>query len=253
MRNVLLFLLLCGLPSLLWGQKYSEYALNRGNALLFKLSYSGHRPGGDLADRFGNNFSFGSGVDLITAKGNWIIGADVAYLFGGEVKEDVIATLRTPEGFIIGNDRGYADIQLRERGLYAGGHIGKLIGIGKANPRSGLRVTVGAGLLQHKVRIQDDPLSGVPQLDDTYKKGYDRLTNGLAFTEFIGYQTLSTDRRVNFFAGLEFTQGFTMNRRDFNFDTRSKDETERTDLLFGIRVGWVIPLYFGQEAGKVFY
>ena len=253
MRNLLSFTLLCFLPLFLWGQKRSEYTLNRGNALLFSLSYAGHKPGGDLANRFGNNFSFGTGAGLITNKGNWLVGLDFAYLFGGEVKEDVVASLRTPDGYIIGNDRGYANIELRERGFYAGGYIGKLISIGLPNPRSGIRVTLGAGLLQHKIRIQDDPLSGVPQLSGDYKKGYDRLSNGLAFSEFIGYQVMSMDKRVNFYAGLEFTQGMTMSRRDFNFDTRTKDETERKDLLFGIRVGWVIPLYFGKEAGEVYY
>ncbi|MCO6480491.1 MAG: hypothetical protein J5I94_27865 [Phaeodactylibacter sp.] len=253
MRNAIMATLVSCLPLFLFGQRYSEYALNKGNALLFKLSYAGHKPGGDMEARFGNNFSFGGGAELITGKGNWILGADFAYIFGSQVKEDVLASLRTPEGFIIGNNRNYADIQLRERGFYVGALVGKLIGIGKANPRSGIRITLGAGLLQHKIRIQDDPSSGVPQLDENYKKGYDRLSNGLAFSQFIGYQILSLDKRVNFYAGLEFIQGFTMNRRDFNFDTRTKEDTERTDLLYGIRAGWVIPLFFGQEAGEVYY
>lgn len=253
MRNLLVFVLLGCLPLFLWGQQTGKYALNKGNALLLKISYAGHRPGGDLADRFGNNFSAGLGADLVTSKGNWLFGADFNYLFGGQVKEDVLASLRTPEGFIIGNNRSYADIQLRERGFYAGAHAGKLFSIGLPNPRSGIRATVGAGLLQHKIRIQGDPSSGVPQLDNDYKKGYDRLSNGLALTEFIGYQVMSMDKRVNFYIGFEFTQAFTMSRRDFNFDTRAKDETERNDLLFGIRVGWAIPIYFGQEAGEVFY
>lgn len=253
MRKAIIFTLLSCLPLLLRGQEYSEHARNKGNALLLKLSYGGHTPGGDMAGRFGNNFSFGTGTDLITGKGNWIFGADFAYIFGGEVKQDVLATLRTPEGFIIGNNRSFADVQLRERGFFAGALVGKLIGIGKANPRSGIRLTVGAGLLQHKIRIQDDPFSGVPQLDDNYKKGYDRLSNGLALSQFIGYQILSLDKRVNFYIGLEFFQGFTMNRRDFNFDTRTKETSKRTDLLSGIRAGWVIPIYFGREAGEVYY
>jgi len=253
MRGLFSFALLCCLPAFLLGQQYSEYARNKGNALLLKLTYGGHRPGGDLAGRFGDNFSAGTGAELISSKGNWLLGADFSYHFGSQVKEDVLASLRTPEGAIIGNDRAFANIELRERGFYAGAHIGKLIGLGLPNPRSGIRLTLGAGLLQHKIRIQNDPLSGVPQLDNNYKKGYDRLSNGLAFTGFIGYQVLSMDKRVNFFGGFEFTQASTMSRRDFNFDTRSKDESKRNDLLYGIRVGWVIPVYFGQEAGEVYY
>ncbi len=253
MRNLLSLALLCCLPLWLWGQQYGEYVRNKGNALLLQLNYAVHKPGGDLADRFGNNFSLGTGADLITDKGNWLFGAGFAYLFGGEVREDVLAGLRTPEGAIIGNDRSYASIELRERGFYAGAHIGKLFSLGLPNPRSGIRATVGAGLLQHKIRIQDDPFRKVPQLDENYKKGYDRLSNGLALAGFIGYQVLSMNKRANFYGGFEFTRGFTMSRRDFNFDTRAKDETKRADLLFGVRVGWVIPIYFGKAAGEVYY
>lgn len=251
MRNTFIFLALL-LPMVAGAQGYGN-ALNKGNGLLVRLSYGGHAPGGDLKNRFGPAFGVGSGLDFISSKSNWIAGLDFSYYFGSDVKEDVLASLRTPEGFIIGNNRTYSDIQLRMRGYYAGGHVGKLIGLGFANPRSGIRLTLGAGLLQHKVRIQDDPQSAVPQLSGEYKKGYDRLSNGLAFTEFIGYQVLSIDRRVNFYAGLEFTQGLTMSRRDYDFDTRAKDETERLDLLIGIKVGWILPIYFGREADEIYY
>ena len=137
--------------------------------------------------------------------------------------------------------------------VIAGAHVGKLIPVGFSNPRSGLRLTVSAGLLQHKIRIQDDPLSFVPHLDDDYKKGYDKLSNGLAFTEFVGYQLLSTNKRINFFAGFEFTQGFTMNRRAFDFDTRQQDTANRVDLNVGFRVGWVLPFYVGQRASEEIY
>lgn len=228
-------------------------ARNKGNAALIHLSFSGHAPGADLASRFGGTAAFGSGLDFITDNSNWIAGLDFNFFFGNRVKEDVLASLRTPEGAIIGNTRSYADVQLRLRGFYAGGHLGRVISLGGPNPRSGIRLTLGAGLLQHKVRIQDDPQSIVPQLVGEYKKGYDRLSNGLAFNEFIGYQILSLNGRINFYAGLEFTQAMTMSRRDFNFDTRAKDETERLDLLYGFKIGWILPIYFGKSAGEIYY
>ncbi|MCB0571004.1 MAG: hypothetical protein KDC66_14620 [Phaeodactylibacter sp.] len=251
MRNITLILLL--LLPLLAGAQSNDNALNKGHALLIHLSYGGHSPGGDLAKRFGSAFGVGTGFDFITSESNWIAGLDFSYYFGSNVKEDVLASLRTPEGFVIGNNRTYSDIRLRMRGFYAGGHIGKLFGLGFANPRSGIRLTLGAGLLQHKVRIQDDPQSAVPQLSGDYKKGYDRLANGLAFTEFIGYQVLSIDGRINFYAGLEFTQGLAMSRRDYDFDTRTKDETKRLDLLYGLKAGWILPIYFGKGADERFY
>jgi hypothetical protein len=253
-KLILLSLLITTLVNVGMAQNYSDdYAINKGNGMLFKLSYGAHRPSGDLADRFGNHFSIGSGLDLLLTEQNWIAGFDFSYYFGSQVNEDVLANLRTNQGFIIGNDRSYADIQLRMRGFYTGVHIGKLISLGFANPRSGIRATVGVGLMQHKIRIQDDPVRNVPQLSNDYKKGYDRLTNGLAFTEFIGYQVLSRNKRVNFYAGFEFTQAFTQNRRDFNFDTMAKDETERLELNAGFRIGWILPFYFGKAADEIYY
>lgn len=230
-----------------------DYSANKGHGILFNISYAAQFPGGDLSDRFGNNYNVGIGLDFITDQSNWIFGLESGMIFGSDVKIDVLANMRTPQGFIIGNDRVYADIQLRERGFYIGGLVGKLISLSEVNPRSGIRITLSAGLLQHKIRIQDDPVRGVAQLAPEYKKGYDRLTNGLALNEFIGYQLLSANKRINFYIGAEFTQGFTQSRRDFNFDTRSRDEGQRLDLLFGIRAGWVLPFYIGKSASQIYY
>lgn len=227
--------------------------LNKGNAILLNMTYSGQLPGGDLSARFGPSMSVGGGLEFMAAKGNFIIGVEGFYLFGTEVREDVIAPLRTPEGFIIGNDKSYAEIELRQRGLYAGLLIGKLFALSNRNPRAGIRATLSAGILQHKIRIQEDPFRVVPQLTGAYLKGYDRLSNGLAFNQFLGYQMLSTDKRINFFAGIECTQAFTRNRRSFNFDTRRSDTEPRFDLLFGIRAGWILPFYVGQEAREIYY
>lgn len=229
-----------------------ESAANEGPGLLFGISYAYQVPGGDLADRFGSNFNLGGGLDFITNESNWILGLHGQFLFGSEVKNDVLAALRTPEGFIYGNNKSVADIQLRERGFYAGLRAGKLISLSADNPRAGLRLTLSGGLLQHKIRIQEDPVSRVPQVEGDYKKGYDRLTNGFALQQFIGYQLLGREGRINFYGGLEFTQAFTENRRAVNFDTSQAETGERLDLLFGIRVGWVLPFYF-RKADEIFY
>ncbi len=227
--------------------------LNKGNGILLNFTFSGQLSGADLAQRFGPSLSVGSGADWLTEKQNFLFGLEGYYFFGEEVKQDVLALLRTPEGEIIGNDRSYADIQLRQRGFYLGALVGKLFSISAKNPRAGLRAALGAGLLQHKIRIQDDPFRAVPQLTGDYKKGYDRLSNGLALRQQVGYQVLSTDRRVNFYIGLECTQGFTRSRRDFNFDTRSQDTTRRLDLQYGVRLAWVLPFYVGKTAGEIYY
>lgn len=251
--RTLLLLIFSGTCFSLSLQAQEDQRGNVGSAMLFHITYAFQSPGGDLAARFGNDFNIGLGLDYITPQSNWILGLESGYLFGQEVKTNVLANLQTPEGYIIATDRSFADIQLRERGFYVGALLGKILALSSSNPRSGIRVTLGAGLLQHKIRIQDDPFKTVAQLSGDYKKGYDRLTNGLALNEFVGYQLLSTNRRINFFIGLEATQGFTRNRRDFDFDTRQKDETKRLDLLWGIRAGWTLPFYFGKEADEIYY
>lgn len=228
-------------------------AQNEGSAVLLGVSYGGHLAGGDLKERFGNNLSPALQLDYLTEPGNWIFSLQGSFLFGSEVKTDVLANLRTAEGFIIANDRAVADVQLRERGFYLGGSIGKLISLSSANYRSGLRIEIGAGLLQHQIRIQDDPVRTVAALTGDYRKGYDRLTNGPALREFIGYQLLSRNRRTNLFIGLELIQGFTQSRRDFDFLLQEKDTAKRMDSLAGLRIGLILPFYVGQNPDEIYY
>ncbi|MCB0634125.1 MAG: hypothetical protein R2824_23020 [Saprospiraceae bacterium] len=226
---------------------------NSGSAILLGVSYGGHLSGGDLKERFGTNLSPAIQLDYQTDPKNWIFSVQASFQFGSEVKTDVLVNLRTAEGFVIANDRAVADIQLRERGFYLGGSIGKLISLSAKNYRSGLRIDLGAGLLQHQIRIQDDPVRTVAALTGDYRKGYDRLSNGPALREFIGYQYQSLDRRANFFAGVELIQGFTQSRRDFDFLLQQKDDSKRVDLLTGFRIGLILPFYVGQNPDEIFY
>ncbi|MEM1322287.1 MAG: hypothetical protein AAGG75_18640 [Bacteroidota bacterium] len=251
MRLFLLLFLFCQLITSPISAQQKE-AKNSSGVILFTVGLTGQQPAGDLSDRFGTSMGVIIELEYIS-KSNLIFGFGGNLFFSNNVKQDVLSTLRTPEGFIIGNNRAFADVQLRQRGFYTGAYIGKLFSLFENNPRAGLRITLGAGLLQHRIRIQDDPMSFVPQLDETYRKGYDRLTNGLALQQFIGYQFMSTNRLINFHAGIEFVQGFTQSRRDFNFDTRMKEEGSRFDVLTSIRVGWSLPFYLGRSSEDLYY
>jgi len=231
-------------------------AINTYNVITFNVSYGFHSPAEDLSNRFGANFSIGGSLDLITEKKNLIFGLKGNNLFGNIVKEDVLASLRDRDGFIIGSVGGgeatYAQVFLRERGLYVGGHFGKLITLSKKNQRAGLRLTFGVGFLQHKVRIQDED-NNADQLKGDLIKGYDQLSNGLAFEQFIGYQQLNRKTGLNFFAGFELTEAFTKNRRAVNFATQSPDLESRFDVLLGFRVGFSFTFYVGERASDIRY
>ncbi|MBK6949614.1 MAG: hypothetical protein IPH16_17425 [Haliscomenobacter sp.] len=226
--------------------------LNTGKAWVGEVSYGFQIPSGDLSARFGPNVSLGAGIQWMSQKSNWLIGVQGQFLFGQRVEEDVLSTLRTAEGFIIGNDRDPADIQLRERGGYLGIQVGKLFSLDQDNPRSGLRISLGGGSLQHRIQIQKDPVRTVAQLEGDYAKGYDRLTNGPALYQWTGYQVFSKNRQVNFYIGLETIQGFTRGRRDWQFDLQQPYTGARLDLLWGIRAGLTLPIYYGSTE-KIWY
>lgn len=233
-------------------QKFPEHPEtarpNTGPAILTHFSVGFQLPAGDMADRFGANGSFGGGAEWITP-GNFILGLDGHYIFGGTVKEDPLAILRTPEGDIIGGNQLIADVALRERGYYIGGLIGKLFPMGAH--RSGIRVSLGAGMLTHWIRLQDNS-STVVQITGDYAKGYDRRTGGLMLQQFVGWQHLSDNRRSNWMVGLEFGQGFTQSLRSWDFSEMRKLDEKRTDLRFGIRLTWTLPFYM-SGAENIYY
>ena len=225
-----------------------------GPALRLHVSfeYGGQIPLADMADRFGANFNLGSQFEILHTRSLWLAGIKGYYMFGGHVKEDVISNLRTPEGEIIGNDGGPAILLLRERGLFLGPYIGKLVNLDPGVPHAGLKFQIGAGILQHQVRIQDDTRT-VEQLAGDYRKGYDKLSNGLAGYLFAGYQHLDPQKRVNFLAGFDITWAATESRRDYDFNLMRRDTEQRSDILVGFRIGWILPVTTGVAPETIYY
>jgi hypothetical protein len=223
--------------------EYNRYAApprNTGSPLLVHLGYGAHLSAADMAQRFGQHSTLGGGFERITTS-NMIVGIEGHYMFGQNVKEDPLSIIRSADGYIIGADQNLASVVLRQRGWYLGGMGGKLFVLNERN-RAGIRVTASAGWLQHKIRIQDDTQSAV-QVSGEYEKGYDRLTGGIALQQFVGWQHIGPTRRINWYAGLEFNEGFTNTRRDWDFAERRKLDQRRTDIRVGIRVGWTLALY----------
>lgn len=251
-RIILFFALLQGLV-LSAQRKFSDHPepeepRNKGKAIMIHVSAGIQLPGADLADRFGFNGVYGGGLDFMTAN-NYFIGFEGQVISGQQVREDPLSILRTPEGYIIGNDRTLSRVGLREHGMYLGGTFGKLFTF--SEERSGLRVSFGAGWLQHRIFIQDGE-NTLTQLFGDYSKGYDRLSGGVAFNQFIGWQKLGKLKRANFMIGFEFNQGFTESRRDWDFSERKKLEGRRVDLRFGIKAAWTMPFYIGNSS-EIFY
>lgn len=217
---------------------------------LVSLSYGYQFPDGDMAKRFGENSIIQLNVDYKTRK-QWIFGVNGSYLFGKKIRETgIFNNIITSDGYVISQSGEFADVRLYERGFTIAATAGRMFSTIKPNPNSGIVVNVGVGIMQHKMRIEVIG-NDVPQLNKQYKKGYDRLTNGLLLTEDLGYMYLSNNRILNFYIGLQFMQGFTQNRRSYNFDQMQQDTRKRLDMLYGGRIAWILPLY--KKAPQEYY
>ena len=232
----LLVFILTLIPSIWFAQMDSSFALP-----LVEIHFGGHFPAGDLSQRYGPNLNAG-GSFMYKTKKNYLFGVEGNYFFGRNVKEDVLVNLKSSGGFVIDNEGYPADLRVTERGT--GFHLtcGKVFGLLSANPNSGLVVSAGVGYMQHKIHLYDAQ-QRVAAVSGNLKYGYDRLSNGYSFTQFIGYMFLSENKMLNFIAGFEAYEGFTQSVRKLNYDTGLPDTKKRTDILYGLRIGWILPLY----------
>lgn len=208
---------------------------------LVGVSYGYYFPAGTLKERFGANSSLQLTIDFKT-KSYWTLGLNGSYIFGKTIKESLFDSIASPDGAIINENGEFADIRLYERGFTISGTLGRMFSFKKPNPNSGIIFNIGVGFMQHKIRIETIG-NNVPQLSKEYKKGYDRLSNGILLSENLGYMYLSNNRLVNFYLGFECMQAFTKSRRSYDYDLMKHDGTQRIDILYGAKVAWILPLY----------
>ena len=211
-------------------------------------TYGFHWLGGDIAEMYSPSSTLGGGVGYKNKK-NFYFGLEYNYLFGGKAKngDEIIAELLTHDGQLIGQSGEYAIFQYYQRGHIIWFQLGKIIPVGKSNPNSGLMFKAGVGFVQHRMDVSVQENTAL-QLSGDYKYGYDRLTRGIGLNQFIGYMFIGNSRIWNFYGGLDFSQAWTKNVREINFDTRAKDESQHLDLFFGFKIGWVIPIYRSAPA-----
>jgi len=218
------------------------------NLIMLCMNYGRHTPIGLLSKRFGNSNTVGFSAGYKFAN-NWQVQAGINALFSGKVKENgILDSMMGSSGLLLDNTGTYADIRLYERGYLWHLDIGKIIPMGPFNQQSGILMTAGLGFIEHRIKFTYQK-TVLPQLDNGNYKGYDRLTNGLLLRGFLGYQLLDTKGKVNLVGGIEYLQGMTQNRRAFNYDTRTADNTHRTDILLGLKLGIMVTVN-GRETGK---
>jgi len=196
--------------------------------------------GGEIAKRFGMNYSAG-GSFAIKNKKHWYYGVKGNFNWGSNVNETTIVdNLKTSEGLVIDDEGRLTYIYLEERGTSFFLTFGKLFNVLTKNKNSGILVYGGLGTLHHKIRIAFK--DNITSLSEEYKKGYDRHSFGFAANGFLGYMHLSKNRFINFYGGIDLVYGQTQSLRKFNYDTEKPDTEYISNVMYGFNVGWIIRL-----------
>jgi len=236
---------------LLWSMNSSCQEVN--SYKLLEFNYGFHGSFGDLHDRFGSNSDFGVSILSIALKNKVFFGIEGSFLFGSTVNEDVLSSLRAFDGSIIDIDGRAGDVNLKERGFYLGVDAGKIFSTtDHANKLTGIRAQLGAGLLQHKIRIQDNGGS-VVALEKKYLKGYDRLSNGPAIHIGLGYQYQSPTDNFHFRIMGDLYGASTKSRRDIDYNTGKYLDQKHTDILAGFSVAYIVTISRVHPSEYIYY
>lgn len=219
--------------------------------VIFSLNGNFDIPAGDMSKRFGLSYRVGPAV-LYKTKTNWIFGAKADFIFGNKIKEEgFLSNLQAEDGTFITTEGDRAPMVFYERGYLIGIQAGKIIHTSSSNPDNGILLLTSAGFIQHKININTRNAGDIPQLQGDYKKGYDRLANGIFIEQFAGYTYFSPNGLINFNIGVDVLAGFTEGRRTFLYDVQKPGDDKRFDILLGLRAGWYIPIF--KRKSEEFY
>jgi len=216
------------------------------------VNYGGNWTNDDLSLKYGYLNHMGVMAGYKTKK-NWFYGVDANFIFGNKVHMNgMFSQLIDSKGTItdVHGDEGI--VVVSARGYNANLTIGKVIPILSPNLNSGIFIQAGFGILAHKYRI-DTQEQVIPQIELNYRKGYDQLSIGPNFHEFIGYAFMANQGLINFYGGFYAQQGFTKNMRQIFYNQPDVPVSKKTmvDIQVGFKLGWFIPFYVRKP--KDFY
>ncbi|MDX1906802.1 MAG: hypothetical protein SF053_07180 [Bacteroidia bacterium] len=215
-----------------------------------EVSYRGGLPWGDLRQRSGFLSAIGLEGGWKTKSGLYLA-TGIHTLFADSVAlEGALDPILTSGGLIVTNNGMVTDPNPILTGIMAPLKAGWLFPIGP-NPNSGLYAELGGQFFMHRItyRLQGDD---VTQLQQPYRKGYDRLTFGPGLVGGAGYRFFSDDGTINFCVGFEVSQNATRIRRWVDFSTGQTSFPLRQDIFSAFRVSWTFPLY-RRSPNKVYY
>ena len=222
------------------------------NAIIISPNYSFQLPMSDMFHSYGFNHNIGMEA-AYKFGANWYAGVEGNFIFGAKVKDrSILNDILTPNGFLIGADGSLENVNFSQRGMVITAKFGKSFFFSPKQANSGLLLKFGIGYMDHKTFL-DVNEKNVPQLTKEIKKGYDRFTNGIALTQYVGLIKLQRKGYLNLSFGVELTEGITQNRRPFDFATGKTLNKLRIDLLVGFKFNWILPVWNGQNSKAEYY
>jgi|BioPla2DNA2_1021312.scaffolds.fasta_scaffold00035_5 hypothetical protein len=208
-------------------------------------------PMGDLNNRY-NFFGQAGSSFMMKFKNNISLSAEGLVLYGTGYKgEDPLRLILNSNGTLTNEYGQPAEFSRGMRGMQITTKVGYIFSKYAHNPNSGITVSLGGGFFQSKYWI-DQRGNNIPQIMGDYVKGYDRLSNGFALTQFVGYTYFHNKNFWNFFIGVEFTEAWTQNRRSWDFTLMRKDDSRYNEFMATIKAGWIIS-FIKREAEDIYY
>jgi hypothetical protein len=250
MKKYVVILLLYS-PLILLAQKNIDQKISFP---MISAAYMVQIPSGHISKNFGVNSNIGFSFSW-KLKNNLLLELNPNFIFGNKLKGDaarIFDSIKTSNGMIINMHGEYAKVRTFERGYFVGARLGYIYSFNKPNPNSGILFSIGGGILQHKIRIENDG-NNAPQIINEYKLGYDKMRYGFCLTQFVGYVYFSKSQILNFYTGLEFYQAWTKSGRSWDFNLMGKDNNSYLDMLYSFKFGWIIPIYSKEPQKFYFY
>ncbi len=208
-------------------------------------------PMGDLKERY-NFFGQAGSSFMIKFKNNFTITTEGLVLFGEGYKGDDPLRLIVNSNGTLTNEYGQpAEFARGMRGMQITSKIGYILSKYSHNPNSGITISLGGGFFQTKYWI-DQRGNNIPQIMGDYVKGYDKMSNGFALTQFVGYTYFHNKNFWNLFFGIEFTEAWTESRRSWDFTLMRRDNSRHHEFMATIKAGWIIS-FIRREAEDIYY
>jgi hypothetical protein len=252
MRSALFFLL-AFIPVLAASQAIQgpAQAPGSGSYIMLKVGGGFYATSGDLAKRYPQFASIPISLGY-KSKSDLSFSFNYSPILGNQVNIDgLFGDILGPSGEILDQNGFPTVIRYYMRGFSSGGTVGKIFPAGKSSKHGSFEISAGAGMMQHYIKMQFDA-GRTPQLEGLYTAGYDRLTNGLQLSQHFRWQYLNTET-ISVYAGIDVCQGFTKNRRSWNFSEMSADTKARKDIYFGLSAGVIIPVTLKASASESKY